>query len=361
MATYFIVILSVCFLCKLAEDADYTGSPKVNEVKVTHTADARYFYIVAASILILVSGLRYKVGTDYWTYYNGYSNYIKGLPEAIRSFQAPGFGVIAWLGTWFYDDGAVVIFLCALITVGLILYVIYQYTDKLLMAVFLYITLGCWHGSFNGVRQYLAVAVLFCGIGALKEEKCVKWLAFVLLAALFHRSVLVMAVLCVLVYRKIDHKNLIIFLTIAFIAIFSYQRLFGVANFIMDKEYDLARLYTSRSVNRLRVIAAILPACVFYLVYKDKEDITRTETFYMNLSLIHAGTCILTMNSALLYRIGTYTTPFQAIVIPELLKGISDKYRKIITAGILTMRFAMWCYELSINRSLSPFQFIWNR
>ena len=361
MATYCIVILSVCFLCKLAEDADYTGNPIVNEVKVVHTADAGCFYTIAAGILILVSGLRYKVGTDYWTYYNGYAKYIKELPEALLSFQNPGYGVIAWIGTWFYDDGAVVIFLCALITVGLTLYVIYQYTDKLLMAVFLYITLGCWHGSFNGVRQYLAAAILFCGIDALKEEKYVRWLAVVLLAALFHRSVLVMAVLCVLVYRKIDHKNLIIFLTIAFIAVFTYQRLFSVANFIMDKEYNLARLYTSRSVNRLRVIAAILPACIFYLAYKDKEDITSTEVFYTNLSLIHAGICVLTMNSALLYRIGIYTTPFQAIAIPELLKGISDKYKKIITGGILTMRFVMWCYELSINRSLVPFQFIWNR
>ena len=129
----------------------------------------------------------------------------------------------------------------------------------------------------------------------------------------------------------------------------------------MDKEYDLARLYTSRSVNRLRVLAAILPACVFYLTYKDKEDITRTETFYINLSLIHAGISILTMNSALLYRIGIYTTSFQVLAIPELLKGVSDKYRKTITIGFLAMRFVMWFYELSISHRLVPFQFIWSR
>ena len=361
MATYCIVILSVCFLCKLAEDADYTGSPTVNENKVIHTADAGYFYIAAASILVFVSGLRYKVGADYWTYYNDYSKYIKELPEAIRSFQNPGYGMIAWLGTRLYDDGAIVIFLCALITIGLTLFIIYQYTDKLLMAVFLYITLGCWHGSFNGIKQYLAASILFCGLGALKEKNYVKWLLIVLAAALFHRSALVMAVICVLVYRKIDYRNLIIVFLITVIAVFSYQRLLGIAGFIMDKEYNPARLYTSRSVNRLRVIAAILPTCFFYLFYKDKEDITRTETFYINLSLIHAEMSILTMNSALLYRIGIYTTPFQALTIPELLKGVPDKNRKTITVGIMTMQFVMWFYELFISHTLVPFRFIWDR
>ena len=365
MATYMIVILSVCYLCKLAEDADYVESIKVNEEKVIHTSDAKYLYVAAAGILILVSGLRYRVGTDYWTYYSGYSRYIEKLPESIRNFQSPGIGILSYIGKKFYDDGASLIFLSALLTIGLMLIVIYNHTDRLLMATFLYITMGCWHSSFNGIKQHLAAAVLLCGIDALKEENRVRWLIIVLLASLFHRSAIVMAVLCILVYRKINRNNLMIIMFITVIAIFfynfSFNRILSIANYIMDKDYNPIGGYTAHAVNRLRVIAAAIPSLLFYYVYKDKDDITDAEIFYVNITLIHAGICILTMNSALLYRLGSYTMSFQVLAITELLKGISDNNKKLITAGILTIYFIMWCYELSHSSSLIPFRFIWNR
>ena len=35
----------------------------------------------------------------------------------------------------------------------------------------LYIFIGAWHGSFNGMRQYLAAAILFSGHRFIKERK----------------------------------------------------------------------------------------------------------------------------------------------------------------------------------------------
>ena len=125
METYFIVIISVCVLCLFADQIDYVENPEVNDNLVDHTTSTRYLYFAAACILILVSGLRYMVGTDYWNYYYGYARHIERLPESIWSFQDPGYGIIALFSSWFWNDGASAIFLSALLTVGLTLIVIY--------------------------------------------------------------------------------------------------------------------------------------------------------------------------------------------------------------------------------------------
>ncbi len=49
----------------------------------------------------------------------------------------------------------------AIITIGLIFITYYKNTDMIEMAVFLFITSGCYLVTMNGVRQYLASAILF--------------------------------------------------------------------------------------------------------------------------------------------------------------------------------------------------------
>ena len=128
----------------------------------------------------------------------------------------------------------------------------------------------------------------------------------------------------------------------------------------MNTTYSLDERYAATAVNRIRVFSACIPAVIFITAYLGKE-ITELETLYLNITILHAVFCVSTMNSALLYRIGIYTAPFQALAIPQLLKGLSDNYRKLITAGFLIMYIGMWWYELFTYSSLNNFQWIWQR
>ena len=233
-----------------------------------------------------------------------------------------------------------------------------NYVTALLFALF--VLMGFWHGSFNGVRQYLAASVLFCGYNYLKEKQLLKYFLVVCIAFLFHRSAIVMLFLYPVVHRKINQVNIL--LSAAVLAVFSFysRSMFSVAGWIMEKQYSLNNGYTSHQVNIIRVVAACIPAIIFLVLYWG-EELSDSETFYLNLLIVHAAIRLFTMNSALLYRVGIYTTAFAVIAIAELLEGLHDSNRKIVTAGILAMYFGMWWYELAGTSSLNHFQWIWQR
>ncbi len=359
MIVYYVTFFSVILFLTLAESQDHIGLVLNENGAVQHTSNSAICYFIASCILIFVAGLRYKVGTDYSAYYKHYDEYINHLTSSLIRIDEPGFGLISWIATRFYNDGASVIFLASLITISISLIVIYRNTDKLLMAGFLYLVL-CWIGSFNGIRQYLAAAVLFCGYRSLKDRKFLNYLLAVFIAFLFHRSAIVMAFLFFVVYLKLNWASVLLLITLTGIILFSYDRVFAFAGWVMEANYYVEEEYTFREVNRLRVIAACIPAITFIYMYRDKE-MTDAESFFLNLTIVHAALRIFTMNSALLYRIGIYTSLFQTIAIPELLKGIKEYNKKVITAGIVFMNIGMWWYEIYKSFDLSHFRWIWQR
>lgn len=360
MAVYYLTIVLVCFLCYYAEDMDWPETDKLNEIVIKHTSNAGIIYACVILLLIFVAGLRYKVGMDYSAYYKHFENYLNTLPNAIRELDEPGYGILVWIATRFYYDGAAAIFIGSLVTVLLPLIVIYKYSDYLLMPTFLYITLGCWSGSFNGVRQYLAAAVLFCGYRYLREQNLIMYCIVVFIAFLFHRSALVFLLLYFVVYRDINIRNVLILFISASILLLFYENVFSIADFIMDAHYSLDDAYTSTVVNRLRILAACVPTVVFWGLYYG-ENTSEAEKFSLNIVALRSAISILAMNSALLYRINIYTSFFTTIAITELLKGLSEKNKRIVTFVLVIMYLVMWWYEIYNSRSMNPFRWIWER
>ena len=360
MAVYAITLGVVLVLCIYAENADFPIEDLAEISRIRHSRQTLELYCGVIIVLALVSGLRYRVGADYMAYYLGYGGYVERLPEALKTLDEPGLGIISFLATKVIDDGATTIFFASLITVGLFLMVLYRHTDELLFSTYLYITMGCWYGSFNGIRQYLAITVLFCGYRYLVEKNLIKFFVVVFIAFLFHRSAIVMIVLYFLFNKEINIRNIVIIIIVTGVLLFSFERMILLANFIMDKNYNPMGGYTSHRVNRLRVLSACIPAVVFLIEYMGKRK-TEMEAFFLNITIVYAAFCIFTMNSALLYRISSYITPFMLIAIPELLKGVSDNNRKVLNWGFSGMYFVMWWYEISISADLNNFQFIWNR
>ena len=360
MYIYIFTIVFTCLLCYIAEELDWYKTGNCECLGVVHSPDTRIVYFLVVCILIFVAGLRYKVGDDYMGYYKGYSISTDELLKSIKSLDEPGYDIIAWVITRFIDDPAAVIFTSSLVTISLPLIVTYKYSKGLLLPTFLYITMGCWTGSFNGIRQYLATSILVCGYKSLREKKFLKYCLFVFGAFLFHRSAIVFLFLYFVVNREISIPNIIFLLAAAGLLLFSYDRVFHFANYVMKKNYSLENVYTATSVNRLRILAACVPSVLFLIGYHGEEKKAST-TFALNIIILRTALSVLAMNSALLYRITSYLSIFSPMAISELIKGLSKRNKNIITVGLVAMYLIMWWYELSNSSSLKPFQWIWNR
>lgn len=356
MSVYFGVVFFTFLFGLLAQQSDEINGVFIDDNgRVYHSPKAKMFFIIASLILICVAGLRYFVGTDYGAYYYGYSKYAERFWDALKNLDEPGYPLLSKIAQWIYPDGAIAIFLASLVTVGLAMIVMYRNTDQLFLSILLFLFLGCWNGGFNGVRQYLAASVLFCGYPFLKRGNFWKFAFCVFLSFLCHRSAIVMIVPFFLSRRKVNLKNILFLVVATALIYYSADRLFELASFIMDKEYSLDNGYSSHSVNIIRIFVAVTPPLVFIPAWWGKSD--SEHDFYQNILIMFACIRIMTMYSALLYRIGIYTTLFEMMAIPKLLDGFAEKNRKLITIAIVVLFCVYWLYEVRGTQ----FNWIWSR
>ncbi len=160
MTVWWITLFSTYFLCLFAR---VNGKYKYVKGERVFRANA-VFAGMACAVLIFVSGFRENIG-DTGTYRQIFNK----LPANLFSFlkhptikEDTGFYAIAAVIKQYISKDSQIILLCmAIITIGLIFITYYKNTDMIEMAVFLFITSGCYLVTMNGVRQYLASAILF--------------------------------------------------------------------------------------------------------------------------------------------------------------------------------------------------------
>lgn len=360
MSIYYIVVFCVVLFCTWAQKYDYKIIDTTSTEKIKHTSSTKMFFVFAVIVLIFVAGFRYHVGADYGAYYRGCENYSNSFFKHLISLNEPGIRLIAKIVTIFKGNGFVFIFLCSLITIVLCARVIYKNTNMLLPATLLYVFLGCWHGSFNGVRQYMAAAIVFSGLRFIKEQKFWKYALVVFIAFLFHSSAIVMIFAYFIAYNKISLRNIALLIGASLIILFSFTEVLEFTGFLLQEDLTDEGAYLTRSVNTLRILVAIAPAIFFLLVYQNKT-ITKEQRFWFNMLILNGIVMFATSNSAYLARMGIYTAPFSAIGIPELMKGSNIKQKKTVTAIILISFAMFWLYEIQKSSSLNDFTFIWQK
>lgn len=365
MTTYYVTLLFCVVLAYAAEKRDFAHENRLTADRVAHSRATRNLFIVLSLILIVVAGFRYGVGADYWGYYRAGERYSNEFLDRLKTLRDPGIRAVYIVVRLFSKENIASMFVVAAITISLMLGVIYKHTDKLLMAVTLFLFLGCWHESFNAVRQCLAAAIVFSGYDFLKNKKLFKYSLVILLALLFHRSAILMILPYFIVRIKVSPKNILLVIIGVFMALYGFDRIMALTGFIMQETEELSTEYATRSVSILRVAVAIAPAA-FYLFVSRGHPRDDSHNFYLNLLIVHAVVVAVTSPSAMLGRYGIYTAPFCTLAIPELNKLESAKLRfghgRTLSIGFIMclLFFAYWIYAISNDFTMNPYHWYWN-
>lgn len=314
----------------------------------------KVFLFLSAAVMIFIAGSRYYVGSDFGGYYRGLRTYAPRLGEALRTFDEPGLPLIASIVKLFTNDGAWLIMTCSVLTIGLFLIVCYKNERSYLMASLLFF-FTIWDGTFNGVRQYLASAVLFCGHRCIYDKKFIKWLITVLLATAVHSSAIVMVTLYFLLRNKVRIRNILLLAVGTYIVSANYDVIFSFLGFADESELTS---YAARSVNVLRIMVACAPA-VMCLFVNLKKEMTAEDTFYTNAMVVHGAAMIAASNSAYLARIGIYTGPFVVVALPKMLRTENKYVEMLMRVGTLVLYGIFWYVEVSGSPDLNNFRFVW--
>lgn len=353
MTVYWVTIAAVGYFVWMARATDPMLDQRMPG-KLPASATSRILVAAAALVLMVVAALRWGVGTDFGQYVLNYEIYKTSLSESLRSFDEPGIKAIAWAVAHVWDDAAVFMAVASLITVGLMLWTITRYSTALMMSFMLFIFVGSWHGSFNGVRQFLACAVLFAGHRFIVERKPLKYALVVLVAASFHISALAMIPLYFVPNRKLRGRMIVGMALLATVGLYASDAVLNVIEFVAE---DLTITeYVTRAINPLRIAVAVAPVLLYWS--RGVRTEADGEWFYRNMTIVHAVVMLAASWSAYLGRFGIYTTIFLTLALPRLVDFPDRRLTTLARVGVVLLFAIFWYTDVSTSGALNDFKFV---
>ena len=232
---------------------------------------------------------------------------------------------------------------------------------KSIYCVAIFILSGAWHGSFNGVRQYLACAILFAGHRYIIDRKLLKWLAIVLIATLFHVSALVGLLLFLIPTKRTSPRIQFAVLSLGIVGMLGLGSLLDfIAVQTGDSEiWDGS--YANRGLSPFRVAFALVPIALFWILRNRKAIDATNSWFYVNMLAVYAATYLASASSALMARFAIYPLPFIAIGLVAV-TSVRNPWERALIRSIILCIFAVFFYvEVSSTNNLTNFRWIFQR
>lgn len=316
---------------------------------------------VVVAVLAGVAALRWRVGTDYTTYHRLFPSYVEEAKQGFDIFEEPGLRVIAWISNEINGDSAMMFAVAAIITIGLSVRTIWRWSPAFAFSIAAFILSGAWHGTFNGVRQFLACAILFAGHRYIIDRRFGKWLLVVFAAMLFHISAMVALFLYLVPTKRTSFVIQGAVFALGLVVMLSSD---SVLEFLAiqtgDSELSTGE-YANLSVNPLRVAFAFVPIALYWLL-RNREAIEQANLwFYVNMLAIYGATFLASASSALLARFAIFALPFVAIGLAAV-TSVPDAREKMLSRGAVLVIFAVFLYiEISGIPNLRNFQWIVQR
>lgn len=167
------------------------------------------------AIFIIMNGIRWKTGTDWYPYFYGFDNATSYYDAVLSPYAFEwGFGLLNYLVRSFSSSYTVFLFLFALLTIYTKYKVIIneRFIEFGLLSTFFYYCYSI--GDIVATRQALAISLTLFSILYIIEKNKLNFLLFVLLATLIHRSAIIFIFAYFLYHLDMEKKTLLyIFLT----------------------------------------------------------------------------------------------------------------------------------------------------
>lgn len=322
------------------------------------------------SILLLLIGLRFEVGTDYVGHIETYEGFVgKDFAEIWSSGGDVGTRLIIGGLATLHIDPKMIFWIYGLLT----LYPLYKINKSSNFEYLAYSTLvfnlTILPPSLNIVRQGAAMMFALLAFDyARRSQKFSRVVLPIVVAAILHTSALLVGLFIIVYYFSKKYKKrfyiLAMFLVaLVSISIFTFLKDFFVEIGFFDYNYQLvvARdIGLSNGVMIYNVIFYLMLALSLFLYHRDGAKDNRADVVDMTTMLI-GGSIFEFIGSVTKYlsRISYYFSVFQVLLIPELLQSIEKKndrmIAKVICIVTLVGLFIFRCYILGYYE-IMPYQ-----
>jgi hypothetical protein len=296
-----------------------------------------FAWIVAWFALTVLIGYRFQVGADWGSYVNDvYLTGSQSLGEVL-SGSDPGYALLNWLA-WQLGVGVYGVNLAcgALFSVGLIVFCRQQPRPWLALAVAVpYLVIVVAMGY---TRQGVAIGLAMLALAALSQKSNLRFVLWVSLAALFHKSAVILLPLAIVVARRGRAWTA---LWIGALSVLMYALFVDAHADALIRNY-IQRQYDSQGA-AVRVAMNAVPAAVF-LAFRQRlaadDQVRRLWTWMSSLALLGVPLLFVSPSSTAVDRMALYLIPVQIFVFSRL-PDLAGRNRHIGNA--LTMAVVGFC------------------
>ena len=347
----------------------------------------RVMLILFLGICIILSGIRWNLGTD-WSLYHDFYVYNTTLSDFLGDVEdpsrlEPGYGLLNYIHMNIFNDYNMFMLLMALFTISVKVRWILKYTKYPLIAGMVYFT--TYLGDIFYIRQYIAVAITVFSFDYIVKRESIKFICTVLLASTIHTS----AIVFLLAYplyneigwvKKLTLKKIIVALTVVIVMDLSNASNYLLESFMDAFPPDIGKIvqkvhayyllqqqgenFGANIDNAVRLGSAIFRRLLFvpvYLyVYKRLKEID--STFGKKLKIVLIGYVVFFMFTSISYdfagRLSLYFTFFEILLIADIFKiKMSIFQRSIFVLAIILYCVVKYVFILNtFPEAYIPFQ-----
>jgi len=317
----FIIVLGVC----------------VCEIKKSKLNDAIFLCITAVGMVVLSSLRANTVGIDYKQYATYFTQVHDGgwsyLISSANGYRIePGYSLLNYFVSLFTSDVRIFMLVVSIVAVGLTALLLYKYSPIPWIGMFVFGSFGYFGNSLSFLRQSIAIAIFLFAIRFLKDKKVLPYLLIVILAATFHKSILIMIPVYFIAHIKVNWKSLCTYGGLTALVLIGSWPLFNVVTKFMFQYYATPEgLYYMNGRNWQ---TAAIPVIVMITILIVKKFILQRDpknVVLINFSIYSGLLYIMTCQHFLFQRFGIMFFTATILLIPELLASVGVDYEQADT------------------------------
>ncbi|MCR5676301.1 MAG: EpsG family protein [Lachnospiraceae bacterium] len=299
------------------------------------------------AILFGILALRVNVGNDY----GKYAEFMHLARVGAYVPTEPGFNLLARVAFRLFGDSSYLVCFAfmALVTVSCFLAAISCLAERFFPTFLMFMLLGYYFQSISTVRYYFALAVVTFSIVFLLRGDLPRFLLFVLLAALFHKSALVVLILYPLSTFRF-RRGLFVALVSGGAAALLLRRHVLRLVLMLYPTYQETGYAAGGEGSLVSVVRCLLVLTLAFLV--DRESFSGGERdgqadarrFFCHCNLLALALYVFFFYLPIISRIGYYLTVTQIFYVPALVLRLPSGWKRraavLVTASFCLAFFA---------------------
>lgn len=362
MSVFVLTTLLVYLIFALGKRKTVTSEGITVNTEIDINRDTQtFFFIVGVVIFAYVTGQRFAFG-DTIAYMDSFSETTTTVSDVLSNFKLGEeqlFLLIkAFIKQYISTEPRVFIEIVSFITIVPILYFYFNYTGDLKFAFLLFVLSGCWEHSMNGLRQYLACAIMLMALSLLYKRKWYLYIPIAILAAQIHTSAYIFIVVYFIADKPAWGKFTKVLLVIGLFLLVTYPVTGSFMNNLFVENTDYGEKYNTsdftNNVNMFRLAVMSVPVVVSFINRKNMIGKYKYYDIVFNMSLLCAMCTLIGLFSAVYARLNLYFEVFNVILlvwnIDDMIK--QEKYKWIKFACICCF-IAYFIYQMIFTYHLN--------